>query len=208
MRQADERQLPHLSDTASALAVFTRKGQISVSPQPGDLVFFGFSTAGAFGQPHIGLVTDVSRWKTDGAFRAVEGMVNSGLPRGPQEYDGVYERTRYAVDVLAYARPVYGDTEIPEEPESGVPTVRPAQFQPGKTNKAVIQLQTALHEVNGAVGMTRGKFDTPTRQAVAQFQRSIGYVGERANGTVDATTLRRLGISTSYKYFRVHPEAV
>lgn len=208
MRWAGERGLPSLVSTASALSVFHREGRISVSPQVGDIVFYAFSTDHQFAQPHIGLVTDVSQWKLNGAFRAVEGQTASGLPRGPQENDGIYERTRFSTDVLAFARPAYGDTEITEEPESGVPAVRPAQFQPNKVSKACVYLQTALHETVGARGMTRGKFDAATRSAVAAYQRRIGYVGDAASGLPDGTTLRRLAADTSYRYFRVRPEAV
>ncbi len=204
-RESGEKGQPNLVSTTAALGEFTRSNRIFRVPKAGDLVFYNFSTDHAFAQLHIGLVTDVSKWKKTGAFRVVEGQTASGLPKGPQESDGVYERTRYGTDVLAFARPKYGKTLTVSVPDTG-PFVQPANVQPGKRGKSVVLLQSALNDAVGAVGMLRGTFDAPTVSAVARFQRYIGYTGERANGQPDETTLRRLALETKYKYFRVRAD--
>lgn len=203
MRQEMQLDLPNLTATASALAEFVRNRQTVENPRPGDLVFYGFSTDHPFAQPHIGIITDVTDWKQNGTFKAIEGQTTSGLARGPQEADGVYERTRFTTDVLLYVRPEYRTAVVPQEPEKGVPYVRPTMFQPNKVSKNVVLLQTALADTVSARGMIKGKFDPATRAGVAAFQRRIGYVGDAANGIPDLVTLRRLALATSYAHFRV-----
>ena len=205
MRDAGELSLPSLVHTTSALAEFVRTNRIYKNPKPGDLAFFAYSTDGPFSQPHIGLVTDITRWKSDGEFRAISGQIASGLSKGPQNEDGVYERLHMNTEILAFARPRYGKN-VRVKVDETAPALQPSQLQFGKSTKATVLLQTALAETVGARGMVRGKFDTPTKLAVASYQRKIGYGSDDAIGQINVTTLSRLALETSYRYFRVSDE--
>lgn len=200
IRESGERGLPSFTSTTAALREFTRSNLLFRVPRVGDIVFYAFSTDNPLGQPHVGLVTDVSRWKADGLFKAIEGQTESGLPRGPQEADGVYERIRYATDVLTFARPNYNGETGKTVHNSTAPFIRVPNVQPGKTGKSVVLLQQALADAVGASGMIKGKFDNATASAVAAYQRRIGYLN--ANGVPDVTTLSRLAYDTRGQYFR------
>jgi len=171
-----------------ALAYFFKQNRLYVNPKPGDIVFYHFAATNTFEQPHVGLVTEVTDWKKNRTFRAIEGETSPGTPRGHGESDGVYERVRFETDVLAFARPVYGT--LPEAVETST-ELRPSQFQNNKSSGGVVTLQTALHKVTGATGFVRGKFDSQTRSAVRRFQREAGIAD--GNGSVDVKTLRALG---------------
>jgi hypothetical protein len=192
-----------LTSTVSALAYFASKNRLFSKPRVGDLVFYNWSTDDdGLGQPHIGLVTEVRDYKRLGKFRAIEAETTSGLSKGPQEPDGVYERTRYQADILIFARPAYTTVrpkprEAPDLPALRVPTV-----QPGKTGMSVELLQSALSAVLNVSGFNRGVFDAHTRSAVAAYQRRIGLVGASANGVPNDFMLNRLARDTEFRYFK------
>jgi hypothetical protein len=192
-----------LTSTAAALAFFTRTNRIYPVPRVGDIVFYAWSSDDdGFGQPHVGLVAEVRDYKKSSTFCAIEGMTNSGLPRGPQESDGVYRRVRFGTDVLAFARPLYGEltaTVNVSDISVSRPVLKPSNFQPGKSSAGTVLLQLALHETVGAANLTRGVFDEQTASAVRAYQRLIGLLP--ATGTVDDLTLVRLARDTSYKHF-------
>lgn len=194
---------PSLVSTVAALGEYHRLNRLYVNPRPGDLVFFNHSTDGTFSQPHIGLVVNTDGWQTNGLFLTIEGQTASGRPLGPQTADGVYIRTRSIAEVLAFVRPGYRTEKTSKAGKSGpstAPFFHVSQFQPGKQGKSIAILQTALFQVNGATGMTRGRFDRTTQAALAAYQRVSGEV----NGTGIPTdlTLRNLASATSEKYFR------
>jgi hypothetical protein len=63
----------------------------------------------------------------------------------------------------------------------------------------LIQLALSIEvDLHGAV---RGEFDHKTRSAFANFQRSLGYIGERASGIPDSSSLKALAARTGV--FRV-----
>ena len=190
-----------LVSTTAALAYFTRMNRLFSRPKVGDIVFFAFSTDdNGFGQPHVGLVTEVRDWNRDGSFRAIEGMTASGLAKGPQEADGVYSRKRYRTDVLAFARPKLTTVTAPPT-VTHTPVLRPASFQANKHSNQTALLQFALHEVTGEDKFSRGTFDAHTARAVAAYQRKVGILP--ATGTVTDVTLNRLARDTGNRYFRV-----
>lgn len=191
--------LTSLVSTASALGAFIRGKDIVQTPRVGDIVFYTFSTDGPFSQPHIGLVTDASSYREASTFTAIEGQTSTGLPKGPQDADGVYERARYGTDVLAFARPKY-KVRAEAKPSETVPKFRVSQFQPGKITKATEILQLALVETVGARDMVRGLYNAQTMSAVAAFQREAGHL--TGNGQMDDATLHRLAARTGYRYFR------
>ena len=198
LREAGVHTEPSQISTVASLSEYVRRNRLYVNPKPGDIVYLSYSTDHIFAQPHVGLVTETEKWKTDRSFRAVFGQIASGLSKGPQEADGVYERTMYAADVLAFARPTYRDR--PEPSGQPVPTVAAANVQPGKKNKSVLLVQQALHAAVGATGMTKGVFDARTQNSVSRYQRTIGYL--QGNGLPDELTLRRLAVDTAFKYFK------
>lgn len=204
--------------TISALAYYVRNGLVRRKPQPGDLAFYGFSGEGgkaAFDAPHIGLVTNTEKWKTHGTFRAIEGQVSNGLPKSPQDGNGVYERTRYATDVVLFARPktrtrkTYPTDETAALHIIKVPhlTRCTSAAQAASANpefrKSVELLQVALAE-HPAVQLRnaeRGVFNTQTRAALAAFQRYHGV--SNATGTPDIQSLEALAASQYPHTFRV-----
>lgn len=193
-----------LVSTVAALSAFMRMNRVFQKPRVGDIVFLAWSTEDNLGQPHVGLVTDVSDWKKLGKFRTVEGQASSGLPRGPQEADGVYERTRYSLEVVGFARPKYSRIEtVNREPVEGEAVLRPSTVPQKITNtygNETVLIQLALNRVTGASGLTRGVYDHLTRAAVSDFQRRIGHLD--ATGFPDYRTLSALAAFTDYEYFR------
>lgn len=167
-----------LTSTAGALAYYMRVNRVYSKPRPGDIVFFAWSTDSLDGldQPHVGLVSEVDKaaWKRYGKFRTVEGQVDSGTPRGRQEQDGVYSRTRYATDVIGFARPAYAEiVTVTDDEYEELPAFTVSQF---KSGKGLIAAQRALHVTVGASGMEPGKLDGATVSAVRRFQAERGLL--------------------------------
>ena len=74
-------RIPSCVYSSSGLAEFIKQKRITDKPPPGDIVFFTFPTGDVFGVGHVGLVADVSRYKSDGLVGTIEAQVNSGLPK-------------------------------------------------------------------------------------------------------------------------------
>lgn len=192
--------LPSLVSTSAALGWFVQQNRVFTKPKIGDLVFYAWSSGDdGFGQPHVGVVTEARDYKRDRVFKAVEGMVESGQPKGPQDVDGVYERVRYASDVIAFARPLYVERVDPKPDVDPGTLLRPSSLQHGKTNAQVVTLQLALNDVLGNQAFTKGAFDRQTVAAVKAFQRLNGLVP--ANGEADEITLMTLARKTGYRFF-------
>jgi hypothetical protein len=102
------RYAPYHAKTSQALSFYIAHRRLHSgerrAPRPGDLVFFRTDNREGFEQPHIGIVTDVTHWKTARIVRVIEGETATGLKRGPQEADGVYERSRDDWDILGFTR--------------------------------------------------------------------------------------------------------
>jgi hypothetical protein len=193
-----------LVSTVAALSAFMRANRVYQKPRVGDIVFLAWSVDEPLGQPHVGIVTDVKDWKKLGKIRTVEGQASSGLPRGPKEADGVYERTRYSPEVVGFARPKYTAIEtVNREPVDGEAVLRPStvpqKLMSEYTNETVL-IQLALNRVTGVTGLNRGVYDHLTRAAVSDFQRRIGHLD--ANGFPDFRTLASLAAFTDQEYFR------
>jgi len=186
-------ELPSCASTTGGLAQLLADGRQVLRPETGDLVFYAFSADGGVGQPHVGVVTDVSRWGTDGTFRAIEGAVPSGLPRSNGGV-GVYERTRHGTDVLAFCRPAYTERtpETARPDASGLPLVTVAHLTTPRRNRATELFQDALAACAGLRTRDRGAYCSRTRSATARFQRTHGRLGADASGLPDDFTVRRL----------------
>lgn len=207
--------LPSHVNTGTALAYYIKNGYLRSKPRNGDLVFYSFPTASgtvSFDPMHIGVVTDTSKWKTASSFKAVEAQVNSGLPKAASDENGVYERTRFATDVLTFVRipnrlllAQTTDTEGPVTAASS--NIRTAHFSrcvPGKAQTAkpefrksveTVQLALAAHPGVQLQNADRGVFDRQTRSAIAAFQRLKGFPAAECTGEPNIKTLAALGFN-------------
>ena len=188
--------------TASILARYISEDLIYKNPRPGDIVFFQPSSDSniiPFGQPHVGLVTDVEHFTKHGMFQCIEGQTDSGLPKGNSSKNGVYRRTRYVYEVLAFARPKLSAADSDAKlltKEEKLPVINSSIIRPGLKHPSVVIIQLALSAVVGLRGAPRGEFDHKTRSAFANFERSLGYQGDRASGIPNPGTLRKLAESS------------
>lgn len=181
--------VPDFTSTVTALSHYVRENRIYRNPKIGDIAFFE-NTTDPFGQPRVGVVTKVARWKSENAFSTIEGEVGSPYPKGNTDPTGVYEITHYGTDVIGFARPQYKNSVSPK-PQTGN-TVRVSTVQPGRKNAQVTDVQHALFVTVGARDMEAGKFDRQTRSAYARWQRLCGRVGKDADGTPELDSLTRL----------------
>jgi len=224
LRESGYNGVPSHANTTTALSFYTKNYLLRRVPKPGDIVFYSFSAQGGtatFDPPHIGIVTDTSRWRVDGAFKAIEGQVNSGQPKGPTEENGVYERTRYAPDVLTFARMPWklklklNGMPTLKKNNNEVPLVIPAHLTRCMTTqqastakpqyrKAVeaVQLALASHPGVNFRNADRGVFNLKSRSAFAAFQRFNGVNHSAADGVPDENSLSLLAEQTNLQFFR------
>jgi hypothetical protein len=190
-------KIPACVYSPNGLAEFIYQRRWRERPRPGDIVFYSFSLDGAFGMPHVGIVTNTDAWKTEDSFIAIEANISSGLPKAPATNDGIFERTRWKYEVLGFCRPDFKQRPA-KDPNimTGKPDVMVSQLLPGKRHASVEILQRALVVAVGLKGYERGKFDVKTQRAYARFQRLIGIVGSDANGVPTQSTLTRLALET------------
>lgn len=197
--------LPSFISTASALASFIKTNRVVSDPRPGDIVFFQTASDSLFGQPHVGVITDVSHYGTHGMFQCIEGQTDSGMPKGVITRNGVYRRNRYEYDVLAFVRPNFERAELeasrisdPGKLSTNVdgkiklPVIQGPSIKLGMKHPYVETIQVALSLTVGLHGAVRGEFDHKTRAAFANFQRSVGFTGEAAAGIPDVASLKVL----------------
>jgi hypothetical protein len=214
-------QLPSFVYTGTALAELARNGLIRSTPLPGDVVFFNFSSENSgspFGMPHVGIVVDTREYHTTGRFLTVEGNVRPANPRYGQDTDGVHQRVRYDGDVIAYARVTNGSGLHPgklltkliaklssmarleaqafEEAAREQKSVITAAIKPGLRNRQIETVQLALAMTVGLKSATPGTWDAATANAMARYQRRLGYVGTDAAGVANRATLLRLASDT------------
>ena len=188
--------IPSCVYSPSGLAEFFKIGRVKTRPQPGDIVFFAFPTGETFGTPHVGLVADTSRYRTDGLVGTIEANVNSGLPKSDTSVRGIFRRVRSQHEIIGFGRPTY--RPVVKKASTGQRAlVQLEHIRPGRRNISVGLVQLALNKVTGSLGkITPDLFDGSTQHAYARWQRIIGYVGERANGVPDEASLRLLGETT------------
>lgn len=210
--------LPSFTYVPAGLAAAVRTGNISRTPQPGDIAIFAFSsnTASAFTAPHAGIVTDVRNFKRTGEFLTIEG--NTTGTGAYQNKDGVHQKIRRVNDVVVFCRPIQlsGEhllTKLLKKLTGAAPdrvelqTINEAASSPKEIrlpkllaartkNTDIERVQLALSLVTDIRGAERGKWDGATASAFANFQRSIGRVGSDASGAPDLATLQRLSKDT------------
>jgi hypothetical protein len=214
--------IPACTYTGNGLSEAIRSGLLVRNPQPGDLVFFNFSSESnsSFAMLHLGIVTDVKEWKSTARFLTIEGNINNGL-RYNEQKDGVFTKVRHVGDVLAFVRPAELKRFDGVRPgqlltnviklfskESSIESAQLAEaaaenkqlkiesLKPGLRNRSIELVQLALSVTVGLRGAQRGTWDASTQHAYAKWQRNVGYVGAMANGIPDEATLRRLAASS------------
>ena len=216
---AEVSDFPSHSNTSAALSYYMRNGRVRTKPRAGDIVFYAFQTSSgtaSFDSPHVGIVTDVARWKKESSFRAIEAQVNSGHPKAAQEENGVYERTRYATDVLAFVR-VDTRKKLSKQvvSEKELITVRPAALIRCSTAQQsasarpelrkgieAVQIALAAHPAVKLQNANRGVYDSKTRSAAAAFQRFLGKMPKDCTGMLTFEDLEELSKHKNQELFR------
>jgi len=217
--------LPDHRDVSAALTFYIRSGLLKTKrrPAPGDLAFFAYGTQET-GSTHFlasraAIVSNNEHWLDHGALQVIEGNVNSGQPRGSQEWNGVFERTRYAADLIGYVRiPSWmwrKTAASASTPASAEVTVRPALLQrcsssaTSKTATAearaateTVQLALAAHPASNLRNADRAVFNAKTRAALSAYQRFIGLPSEKCDGQPDVFTLQQLASSPYLRSMR------
>lgn len=183
--------IPSCVYSPSGLAEFMKAGRVHFRPQPGDIAFFTFPTGDKFTVPHVGLVADVSRWKSDALVGTIEAQVNSGLAKSDPNVTGVYKRSRSGQEIIAFGRPTFRPAKAIKA-KTGE-RIKFESIRPGRRNTSIGLVQQALALKAGLVRPTVDLFDGPTQHAYARWQRSIGYVGSDASGVPDRRSLQHLG---------------
>ena len=190
-------QIPSCVYTPTALAEFASQKRWRANPRPGDIVFYAFSVTGMFGAPHVGIISDSANWRTAGVFTAIEANIDSGLPRGSKDKDGIHERARWKNEVIGFCRPNFKLRPVEGKiTQTGTKLVKIAQIRPEKRHESVLLVQKALKKEVFLAPHEPGVFDLPTRMAYAQWQRKLGRVGLDANSTPTHACLAALGART------------
>lgn len=198
-------RLPAHVSTPAALGFYVRGGRLRKRPRLGDIVFLVQSAGDGrspVAAPAVGIVTDGTAYRSDGVLRALVAQTASGLPRADTTPNGIFERTYYRTDVLAFARPDFEAARTlffrapATEPVDGYQIVTVAQLTTGKKHTSVELVQRALAATVGLSGASRGMFDLPTKSAYTSYQRYCGLVGSAADGKPDDTILSRLSRET------------
>lgn len=208
-------RLPKTASSTEALAFYIRNGWQRRAPKPGDLVYFSYpgeGTATAYLSPRVGIVSSTDGWRANGTFRVIEGQTDSGQPKGPQDRNGVYERTHYATDVTAFVRIpnryLGRDEETREEATPTSHIVRPAHLErcssSSKTATAkpayrksteLVQLALSQHPASNLRNADRQVYNNLTASAMAAFQRFQGHPASECLGYPNVRSLTELAAS-------------
>ena len=188
--------IPTCAYTPTDLAEFQRARRVFNKPRPGDIAFFSFQATGTnYGMPHVGLVVKTDRWH-DGLVQTIEADTGSGLPKGDQALAGVYSRVRSRHEILCFARPASSNfrpgTLLKARRADGQEISLQA-CRPARRNKSIGLVQLALAQTVGLGPVTVDMYDAETQRAYAHWQRTIGYIGNDANGIADFRSLKLLG---------------
>lgn len=139
-------------------------------PQPGDIIFFKYSTNNRRTN-HVGIVTSV---QNDNNFNTIEG--NTSMTSNDNG-GKVMQRRRTRKNVVAFARPRYDDLK----------NYRPT-LKLGCKGESVEILQSLLITKGYIIEMD-GVFGPNTKEAVKEFQKSSGL---KTDGIVGPLTWKEL----------------
>jgi hypothetical protein len=184
--------------TPNALAEAVYSKRVKTDPRPGDIVFYNFPTLTGFGMPHVGIVSDTSRWKTEKIFLAIEAQVNSGLPKASKDKTGVFQRVRGKWDVVAFYRPNFKarPDRGAKNTLTGTKTIKLRNIRPGKAHPEVKIVHQALSTFFSLRQIPRDVFDPEMQKIFSRWQKAIGFTGEDASGIPNEPSLARLGRET------------
>jgi hypothetical protein len=148
--------------------------------------------------PHVGIVTDVSHWKSEKIFMAIEAQVDSGLPKASKDKTGVFPRVRGKWDVVCFYRPDFKarPDKGAKNGSTGAKTIKLRNIRPGKAHPEVKIVHQALSTMFSLRQIPRDVFDPEMQKIFARWQRLIGFVGEDASGVPNLPSLGRLGRET------------
>lgn len=149
---------------------FEQQGRIVTHPQPGDIVFFKYST-NKRRTNHVGIIISVT---DNNNFLTIEG--NTSV-KSDDNGGAVMERRRTRKNVVAFARPLYDDVGEYH------PTLRK-----GAKGESVELLQELLN-VNGYQIKIDSDFGPLTESAVRSFQKANGLTDD---GIVGPNTWKKL----------------
>jgi hypothetical protein len=225
LREAGLRDnFPSFVSTSAAVSEIFRQGNFSREPQRGDIVMFNFSSmsghaAGAFNQPHCGVVIDAREFESTGRFVTIEGNTSTSA-QSSTATDGVYQKVRHATDIMIVHRSSFNqksaaagnfltfllevfdgartrftkdETDAIQASATEPPTLKVGkEIKYGARNRRVEIIQLALATVTDLRGAEPGRWDKTTSAACERFQRNIGRTGKDATGMPDRNTLKRL----------------
>lgn len=97
---------PKTASCISMLSWFEQKNQVVTNPQPGDIVFFKYSTNNRRTN-HVGIVLEVN----GNVITTIEGNTS----QTSQDNGGSVMRRERNSNIVAYARPKYEDAESPKK---------------------------------------------------------------------------------------------
>lgn len=174
---------------------YVRMRNLTVSkPRVGDVVFLAYGTDGDMSQPHVGMVADVQNWKDRGILQVIEGETAPNTAKGHSGIaDGVWKRTRYAAEVLEFARMENWTAGYYREGKR--PLLDPKDFKYLGRGKNVEIVQRALGDIfgNRLRGLKKGMWDAQTSHAYAQWQRITGHT---ATGLPDIDSFAKLSLES------------
>lgn len=182
----------HWSHTVHALEYVRLRNLTVKTPKPGDVVFLAYGTDG-MSQPHVGIVADVQNWKDRGILQVIEGETAPNTSKGHSGIaDGVWKRTRYAAEVLEFAR-MENWRRAPFR--RNVTDIEVTDFKYLGRGKHVEIVQRALADVYGnrIRGVKKGMWDAQTSHAYAQWQR---MTGNEPTGLPDKVSLFALAVES------------
>lgn len=160
------------SDVSAALERWHIKKRIVTTPRPGDLVFFNWPNGEYV--DHMGATIDVINWE--------QGILITGEGNAS---DGVRIKTRYAENVIAFARPYFNAPEVITERERILQSS--VLIRRGMDNHA--RLIKALQRVLKI--KDDGIFGPKTEKAVKEFQEAHHLVPDGIVGPLTKIALAR-----------------
>lgn len=192
--------IPRLYYTPSAAADFISRGAWKFTPEVGDCILFDWGGAGLGSNTglidHIGLVTNVDNWLSQGYVTTVEGNItgSAGVP-------AVGEFRRYSSVISGFGKPAWGTPAPPPfVAKTGAWTKTPVKLswvQPGQRNGAIAQVQDAIlaNGVPNIWPLLRFTGDARYVQAYQIIQKRMGYTGADADGHPGLESLKKLGFA-------------
>ena len=199
--------VPLLHYTPSAAAEFINRNAWYYDPQVGDCILFDWGGGGLGSSigliDHIGIVTNIDNWASEGYVTTVEGNItNGGNP-------AVGEFQRYRSVISGFGRPAW-PADAPAKPKlvTGAwnkgPNIQLRWFTNNARNLEVGRLQDALiaNGIPNIWPLNRFANDIRTQQAVKLYQKRQGWP---QTGFLTANQFYKLGFTVVKPNNQVQP---